>query len=152
MSKSYIFITLVIRLLTGCVFSERKDLNENQMPFEGIEFQSIDIYQDENQDYRILKDTFLKEKFTKKLRNLKSKELIKNKGQHGAKNIYSFKVVKEGNDLILFMNRTKEDQITIDFFEESNEDNFNYFLETYYDSEEIYKLFENRFRKVEIDN
>ena len=152
MSKWNIIIVVVSSLLTGCVFSERKDISENEMPFQGLNIDSIGVYQLEKEDYMILNDTFLNEEISQKISELRSKELVKDKGQHGATNIYNIQLLKEGNDLLVFINRTKEGGITIDFFEENKEDNFNYFLGTLYDSEEIHNLLEKKFRKVEIDN
>jgi len=135
----YLFICL---MLNSCVFNEKK--KEDGFPFQSTKIESIGFNVDRSQNYENLNDSLLIEKVNEVLYKINSNELIKGRNQHGATNLYSLKLSKEGNDLLLFVNRTKDNEITIDFFEEDKEDNFNYFLGCLYKSDNLYRILNDR--------
>lgn len=141
-----LFIFLIF--LSSCVFSEKKTNLEADFPFKGIKIEKVGYNNSRSQDYTILHDSLVAIEVNKILKNINSKQLIKGKRQHAAKNIYSIKLIQEGNNLLLFINETNEGNVTIDFFEENQEINYSYFLGCLYDSEELYEVLNKNLIKL----
>lgn len=147
-NKGYILTYLIIFLIfNSCVFKEKKQ-EDDKFLFEGIEIKSVEFKDDRDKDYVNLKDSILLKKVNEILDGINSQELIKGQRQHGAKNIYRLKLTKEGDDLLLFINKTKDNEMTIDFFKEDREDNFNYFIGCLYKSDDLNNLLNERLRKL----
>lgn len=146
--KSLLVYLTSCLIVTSCVFSEKEEEKEDRFLFQDANVTSIGFSIDGEEDYEILKDSLLLKEVNEALSGINSKKLIIGKRQHGAKNLYSLKLAKEEDDLLLFVNRTKGNEVTIDFFEENKTDNFNYFLGCLYEAEYLYEVLDKRLSEL----
>jgi len=130
-------------IFTSCLFDKQNKVEDN-LPFKDVKIESVKFKKGKNQNYVNLNDSIFLRKINKVINGIESKELIKGRRQHGAKNLFSLKLVKDDKNLFLFINETKDEGMTIDFFEEDKEDNFNYFMGCLYESNDLMKLLNER--------
>lgn len=147
-NKRLSIIYLLAFLIFNSCIQNGKNGGKDDNLFNDVQIVSVGFNNDRSQNYINVNDSILTEEVNVILDSIYSRDLIRGKRQHGAKNLFSLKLIsKEGNDLILFINETDENKITIDFFEENRGDNFSYFLGCLYQSEDLYKLLNERLSK-----
>jgi len=148
-NKIKVFVCVLSYLIfNSCISNIKREEDNGVFLFKKNKIESIGFSKNGDQNYTKLNDTLLLKQVNQALAKINSEELIKGRRQHGAKNLYSLKLTKNGNNLLLFVNQTKDNKITIDFFEVDKKDNFTYFIGCLYDSKTLFEVFNKWLNKL----
>ena len=126
---------LCLFISVGCNFHKQESKTDH--PFKNLNIESISV---ENQEQNL--DTINPEviiQLSQSLQDISNKELIKDKGLHGAKSLCSIRLKTDTHDILLFV-QSKDNDTIIDFYQENKKDNFNYYLGALYDSQNLVKV------------
>jgi len=134
--KNYILL-LIILIFTSCNFNEKE--TELSYPLENIKIKSIKS----EELNRNVSDTLILNKFSKSLKKLTNKDLVKGKRLHGATRLCDLKLKTDKDDILLFIALSKENEVVISFFEFNKDDNFNYFLGALYETDQLMDIIKN---------